>query len=289
MKQIPVQVGNFIIGDEIDSGAFGVCHYAKHIQTNQLCCVKIVSQSEETRTEIEILSKILHPNIVSLIDVEEFCGFYFIFMELCEGSTLLDILNAYAPLPEEVAKFIFGQIVLALEYLHSKGISHGDIKLENIICSSDNKVKLIDFGFASEDKIQNKFRGSVNYSAPEILSFIPFDGKKADMWSAGVCLFAMISGILPFYEEETANTISRVKNRDFKIPEFISREAKYLIKSLLQYLPESRMAAKEVLKYEWMMICEYEDSKEKYEEIICFDESNDIEMDVSSRSIEIEC
>jgi 5'-AMP-activated protein kinase catalytic alpha subunit len=166
------------------------------------------------------------------------------------------MLNTCAPLSEDDAKYIFEQLVSALEYLHSKGISHGDVKLENIICSDDMKAKLIDFGFSSEENIQTEYRGSVNYCAPEILSLTPFNGKEADMWSAGVCLFAMVSGCLPFYEENIKDTIHKVKKRDFKIPEFVSNETKHMINSLLQYQSESRMTASEVLKDKWMR---YED------------------------------
>jgi BR serine/threonine kinase len=251
MKNVCTQVGSFMIEDEIESGGFGVCHFAKNVETGKHCCVKIVPQSEESKNEIEILSRICHPNIVSLIEVKEVEEFYFIFMELCEGTTLLDMLNKYGALPEECAKYIFEEIVSGLEYLHSRGISHGDIKLENIICSDDMKVKLIDFGFSSEESIQIKYRGSIDYCAPEILSMIPFKGEKADMWSVGVCLFAMIVGSLPFHEEEADNTIGRVKRRDLKIPEIVSKEAKHVIESLLKLQPESRLTAMEVLYEEW--------------------------------------
>jgi serine/threonine protein kinase len=157
MKNIPAQVGNFIIKDEIDSGAFSVCHFAEAAQAHHLYCVKIVSQLEGSKLEFEILSKILHPNIVSLIKVNEFEDFYFIFMELCEGSTLLDVFNTCAPLSEDDAKNIFEQLVSALEYLHSKRISHWDIKLENIIRNDNMKIKLIDFEFSSEENIQTEY------------------------------------------------------------------------------------------------------------------------------------
>jgi serine/threonine protein kinase len=210
MEAIPTQVGHFIIKDQINSGGFGVCHFAEDIKTHQRCCVKIVPQSDEYKSEFEILERISHPNIVSLIEVEEFDNFYFIFMELCEGSTLFHLLKIYAPFPEDDAKYIFKQLVSALEHLHLNGISHVDIKLTNVICSHDMRIKLIDFGFASEMDIQTEYRGNVNYSAPEVLSFTPFNGKMADMWSAGVCLFATVAGYFPFYGRDVDDTMHRV-------------------------------------------------------------------------------
>jgi maternal embryonic leucine zipper kinase len=277
MKAIPEQVGHFIIKDQINSGGFGVCHFAEDTKTHQRCCVKIVPHFDEYKLEFEILSKISHPNIVSLIEVEEFDDFYFIFMELCEGLTLFNLLKIYAPLPENDAKYFFEQLVSALEYLHLNGISHGDIKLTNMICSHDMRIKLIDFGFASEVDIQTEYRGNVNYSAPEILSFTPFNGKMADMWSAGVCLFAMVAGCFPFYERDVDDAIRRVENVDFKIPEFISTETKWMISSLLQYHPESRLTASEVLMNEWFISAD---------EIIYVDQSIDNEPNIPT---EIEC
>jgi serine/threonine protein kinase len=251
MCKIPSQVGQYIIKEQIDEGSFGICHFAENIETGDIICVKIVHCSEAAKTEFNILSKISHPNIVSLLDVHEEDGYFFIFMEFCDGMTLLDAINTYGEFSEEDAKYIFEQIVSALEYLHSNGISHGDIKLENIISNNEMNVKIVDFGFASESDILTVYRGSFEYSAPEILTMIPFEGKKADMWSAGVCFYGMLTGFLPFHEENVKDVINRICNRDFEIPEFISDETKYLIEHLLQIHPESRLTAKEVLKQEW--------------------------------------
>jgi serine/threonine protein kinase len=98
MESNSLKIGRFVIKDEIDSEEFVVCHIEKDVQTDQHCCVKIVPQSEESRNEIEILSKISHPNIVSLVGIKEIDEFYFIFMKLCEETTLLDMLNKYSPL-----------------------------------------------------------------------------------------------------------------------------------------------------------------------------------------------
>jgi serine/threonine protein kinase len=250
MQNIPEKVGNFIIKKQINSGAFGSCYFAENIQTNEICCAKIVHQSETAKSEFEILSKISHPNIVTFINVEIYNNLFFIFMEFCEGLTLFDVINTYAYLSEEDAKYIFKQLMSALEYLHSRGISHGDIKLENIICNKKKKIKLIDFGFSTESEM--KYRGSIYYSAPEIHSLMLFNGKISDMWSAGVCLFAMVTGYLPFQGKTIKEVIKKIKKKIVDFPSFISKETKYMIKSLLQYQPESRMTASEVLKDDWI-------------------------------------
>jgi serine/threonine protein kinase len=181
MNNLLSQIGQYVIKEQIDEGSFGVCHIAENIKTGDICCVKVVHSSETAKSEVNILSKISHPNIVSLLDVYEEDGYIFIFMEFCDGITLLDAINTYGEFSEEDAKYIFKQIISGLAYLHSKGISHGDIKLENIICNDEMNVKIIDFGFASDSNVQTIHRGSIEYSAPEVFLMIPFDGKLADM------------------------------------------------------------------------------------------------------------
>jgi serine/threonine protein kinase len=88
------------------------------------------------------------------------------------------------------------------------------------------KIKLIDFVFASETETKMKYRGSVEYLAPEILSLKVFDRKAADMWSAGVCLFGMVAGYLPFQGETVKETVKRVNERKFCFPDFISGETR---------------------------------------------------------------
>jgi serine/threonine protein kinase len=247
MSNIQLQVGKYIIKEQINDGSFGVCHLAENISTSDVCCAKIIHNSELAKSEVNILSKISHPNIVTLLDAYEGDGYIFIFMELCDGITLLDSINLYGEFSEEDAKCILEQIVSALEYLHSMGISHGDIKLENIMCNDKMMVKIVDFGFASDSDILTEYYGSLEYSAPEILSTIPFDGKIGDMWSTGVCFYGMLTGCLPFHEENVKDVIQRICNRDVKIPESVSEESRYLIEHLLKIHPESRLTAREVL------------------------------------------
>jgi MAP/microtubule affinity-regulating kinase len=150
MNNIQSQVGQYIIKEQISVGSYGVCHLAEDIIKGDVCCVKIVRNSGSAKSEINILSKISHPNVVTLLDAYERDDYIFIFMELCDGITLLDFINLHGKFSEENAKYIFEQIVFALDYLHSMGISHGDIKLENIMYNDIMMVKIIDFGFVSD-------------------------------------------------------------------------------------------------------------------------------------------
>lgn len=104
-------------------------------------------------------------------------------------------------LPEEEAKRLIKQLIQVLAYLHSQGITHRDIKLENVILNEKNNIKVIDFGFSTVQNPHKKikmFCGTPSYMAPEIVSRIEYFGPPADIWSSGVLLFCLINGYFPF-------------------------------------------------------------------------------------------
>jgi 5'-AMP-activated protein kinase catalytic alpha subunit len=180
---------------------------------------------------------------------------FFILQELCKEGALFDRVIINKKMKESQAKKVFRQLMEALEYLQKNGISHRDIKTENIICNSNFEIKLIDFGFASKETgLLKTYCGSIQYCAPEILSCQPYDGMKSDLWSCRVVLFKMITGSLPFDKFSFSRTINLIKNCDFSIPQTVSKSASNLIQSLLVLNPEQRLSPKEVLKHEWLSL-----------------------------------
>ncbi len=128
-------------------------------------------------------------------------------MEYVNGGDLLSYIRKRRRLTEPIAKNIFKQIINAIQHLHSQYIVHRDVKLENILIDSNNLVKLCDFGVSKEikkgDMLTNKC-GTLAYIAPEILKGNKYEGFGVDIWSAGVVLYAMLSGTVPFkgYEKQ---------------------------------------------------------------------------------------
>ena len=124
-------------------------------------------------------------------------------MELVQGVSLLSFLKSkpYRKIDESDCKFIFTQIMKGMHYLHSRGVCHRDIKLENIIIDDKNNIKLIDFGFGAtgpKTKLHNFFCGTPSYMPPEIVQKKDYVGSCADIWSIGILLFTLLSGSFPF-------------------------------------------------------------------------------------------
>jgi serine/threonine protein kinase len=160
-------------------------------------------------------------------------------------------------LKEPIAKYIFQQLMSVMIYLQDQEISHRDIKLENIMVDFNFNLKLIDFGLAMPN-LNNleTYCGSLHYCAPEILQFSPYNGLKSDMWSCGVVLYSLLTGILPFDHVSNIKTSRFIKNCDYLIPKHISKSASNLIRSLLTLDVNQRLFPKEVLIHEWMLLNE---------------------------------
>ena len=123
-------------------------------------------------------------------------------MEVCGGGDLLTFVRRRRKLKEDNAKFIFRQIIQGIQYVHTKGVLHRDIKLDNILLTSEGDVKICDFGvskiIASKSQLQTEQCGTPAYIAPEVFKGKGYFGFKSDIWSAGVVLYAMLFGTVPF-------------------------------------------------------------------------------------------
>lgn len=153
-----------------------------------------------------------HKNIVQLIDLFENGDSYYIVMEYMEGNDMFEFLQARDfKIEENLVKELIAQLILAVQYLHSFGIVHRDLKLENIMMSSkkDNATpKLVDFGLSKmigpNEKANEPF-GTVGYVAPEVLKRQPYS-FSCDVWSIGCIMYALLSGSLPFDSDNERET-----------------------------------------------------------------------------------
>ncbi|KAL4997034.1 hypothetical protein BDV10DRAFT_201975 [Aspergillus recurvatus] len=288
-------VGPWQLGRTLGSGATGRVRLAKHAVTGQTAAIKIVSkkcaaisQSDSiaamdksagnfigsgTRQmpsgierEVVIMKLIEHPNVISLYDVWENRGELYLVLEYVEGGELFDYVSNHGPLPEEEAVRLFRQIIAGLGYCHRFNICHRDLKPENILLDGEHNIKLADFGMAALQPAGhwlNTSCGSPHYAAPEIIYGRKYRGDRADLWSCGIILYALLTGFLPFDGGDLHATLQLVRKGDYMIPPNVSAEAADLIQRILQKKPDDRISMKDIWKHS--LLRKYE----KFHQAIC--------------------
>ena len=206
--------------------------------------------------EIIIMKLLNHPNVLRLYDVWETNSNLYMVLEYAEKGELFNLLVERGPLPENEAIRFFRQIIIGISYCHALGIVHRDLKPENLLLDNKYNIKIADFGMAAletEDKLLETSCGSPHYAAPEIVSGIPYHGFASDVWSCGVILFALLTGRLPFDEEDgnIRNLLLKVQSGKFEMPDNdeISNEAQDLISKILVVDPKKRISARDILKH----------------------------------------
>ncbi|MBK6379235.1 MAG: serine/threonine protein kinase [Chitinophagaceae bacterium] len=177
---------------------------------------------ERFKKEARVLAQLLHPNIAVIYNFIEQGGNHFMVMEYVDGTNLDDLLKKYKTLPGEFVVPVFIQVLEGLKHAHKKNIFHRDIKPANIMLTHDDTVKLMDFGIAKvagEQKMTqvNKIVGTVEFMAPELLQ-----GKDAsaasDIYAAGVTLYEMICGKLPFEADTDFNLMQAIMKEKITQP-----------------------------------------------------------------------
>ena len=146
-------------------------------------------------------------------------------MEYVEGSDLLEFLKQGKKPEERNCAKMLSEILQALSYIHSTGFCHRDIKLSNILIGKNQKIKIIDFGLSQKYQSPNKLKtscGSPCFAAPELISELPYDPVKADIWSVGVVLYSMLSLSLPFYHYDVKKLYRLVQRGRYNVPKNIS-------------------------------------------------------------------
>lgn len=249
-------IGNYIILQTIGSGGFGKVKLAEHKETHQKFAIKIFKKSKlnskpdlitKIQREVSLMTIFDHPHIIKLYEVFQSTRHLFIVLEYAPNGELFDYLISMNCFPIEEAMRLFRQIIYGVDFLHSHSICHRDLKPENILLDENNNVKIGDFGFARWLKTgtADTSCGSPHYAAPEVVKGIPYNGKKADIWSCGVILFALLSGRLPFNEPVFKDLISKIKHGDYVMPD-LPENVKDLIAHMLTVDPEKRYNIEQV-------------------------------------------
>ena len=254
----------YLLGETLGQGAFGTVRKAIHKVTNQERAIKILKKRQQDERklflEVNILSKLAHPNIMEIYEFYEDKANFYIVSELCKGGELFDKITEKGSFKEAEACPIMLQLVSAICYSHSNNIVHRDLKPENIMLENTDEsnphIKLIDWGGAryfSKNKKMSTIKGTPYYIAPEVIKEV-YD-EKCDIWSLGVIFYVLLCGYPPFNGDTDVEIMQNVQRGKFVFPEeewgVISKEAKDLIKKMLAYDPAKRISAKQVLLHPW--------------------------------------
>ena len=220
-------IGNYILFDQIGMGTFSKVTRAVHILTEQVVAVKILEKEkieddidvERIIREIEILKNISHPNIAQMYETYTTVHNIYLMMEYIEGGDLSNYINQTNFLSEQKACYFFRQLIGVIEYLNMIGISHRDIKTENILLDKDQKnIKVIDFGlsnYCSGRNLLHSSCGSPCYASPEMLSGKPYQGITTDIWSSGMYYILCLLGFYHLMRRNYANYMNKLKKGNF--------------------------------------------------------------------------
>ena len=261
-KIIPIAT-EYTLGQKINSGSFGTVYKATHKLTKQTRAVKVIkkhqAESKEIKNEVNILSKLVHPNIMKIYEIFKDKTNYYIVSEFYNGGELFEILEDTSSISQDFIRSIIRQILSAICYAHNNKICHRDLKPENIMLEkkrSCESVKIIDWGSGAtikEGTTMTEVCGTSYYIAPEVVK--QSYTEKCDIWSIGVIFYMLLVGYAPFDGDTDDDIIkSALEGKaDFTSEEWkdVDADAKNLVKKMLTYNPEKRPSAKECLKHNY--------------------------------------
>jgi serine/threonine protein kinase len=254
-------IDDFLIMEQIGAGAFSTVHVCQHIPTGLYAAVKLVDltklKDDEVKgvvREVSVFLLATHPNLISLFRLSVVGQTLCFFMEFAPCGTLLEVVNAKKGLREAEAQFYFKQMFSAVRHLHLYHfLAHRDLKLENILITKRNVTKVADFGLAgtSYNSLMHTFVGTPGFQPPEIIAGNEYN-EKCDVWSLGICLYAMVSGKLPFSTQTENYRLFLSEVVAFTYPPSFSAPLVDLLRRMLTVNPQERPTLMQLQNHPWL-------------------------------------
>ena len=253
----------------LGSGNFGIVKLGisklgnkQKVAIKSVLLERVKSDLQNLQRELTILKSVDHPNIIKLYEVFQDEKYIHIVMEFCSGGELFDRLEKKGRYSEKEAANLMYKLFHAINHMHTSNISHRDLKPENCLFDTkrdDAEIKLVDFGLASrfnKDLGMSTLVGTPYYVAPEIIN--GNYGPECDIWSLGVILYTLLVGYPPFRGENRAEIFKKVRKAKYSLTEkefkTVSKEAKDLIKKLLNPDVKKRITAGQAMEEPWFSI-----------------------------------
>lgn len=281
--------GYNIIG-ELGKGSYSKVFLAFSSKHGGTVAIKVIDKTHAPEKyltkflvrEIQVARGLRHDNLIRYLQAIESTNKFYIITEYASNGSLLKYIIDHSYVRENRAKRWFQELMSGLEYCHRRGVTHRDIKCENILLGSQKSIKISDFGFAKfvqRDKtgkllLSETYCGSHAYASPEILKGIPYDPFLADIWSSGVVLFAMVYGTLPYDDSQLAKLLKQVSQKvQFPDAPEVSADCKYLIDRMLSPL-KLRFRLYEIKEFPWFMSTVEEELEEVEVKVIGIEKKN---------------
>ena len=243
----------------LGKGGFGTVHAGVRKSDSLPVAVKevpkdrIIAYSADSQLPLEValMQQVADvPGVVKLLDYFDMGSSFYVVMERFNSKDLFDFISEQGPLPENLAKNLFRQVVDIVQQCHAKGVLHRDIKDENLLIDlTSHQIKLIDFGSGTylHDGIYTEFEGTRVYSPPEWIKYRRYKADGLTVWSLGILLFDMLCGDVPY---ETDQQIQQAQLLWF--PQLrLSHEAKHLVSRCLNPDPEQRISLQQLAIHPW--------------------------------------
>jgi BR serine/threonine kinase len=200
----PRQIGAYRVIRTLGAGATGKVKLAEHAASGRAVAIKIIKKAnlagqpalrQKIEREVALMRLLDHPQILRLLDVVDGADALHLVLEYAQNGQLFDFLARAGRLAAAAALDVFRQLIYGLDYLHARAICHRDLKPENLLLDGSGRVRIADFGFARwmRTKVADTPCGAPHYAAPEVIHGQPYDGCAADIWSAGVILYALLA------------------------------------------------------------------------------------------------
>lgn len=253
------------LGQELlGEGAFAVVRLLRSRASGELFALKCVEKHpmrirnlmHQMQREVRIQGHLAHPNILQLVKSFDDQRYLYMLLEYCaKGSLRVSIVEQPgARLHEYNAAFYFRQIVCGVEWMHTHSCVHRDLKVENMLLTEDDVVKICDFGWSAEVEIEQMLKtvcGTTAFWAPEIWENAPQD-EGVDLWALGCLLYEMLAGHPPFWTQDQLELRSQVLAARFAVPPWFSEDARSAVDALLQRVPEQRMRCADLPGHAWL-------------------------------------